>query len=265
VDHRLDLPTCAPRWLDGAAGRGVLVLRNRTDLAHPVRAENVAANVQRASLAGRLSNFDTTFAPSGSSYAGDGTENGRLHLRRENGAHHVMKHLYLLRHAKSDWSDTSIDDFARPLSRRGKRARRLIAGHVAGWQIDLVVCSPAVRAKATAEPLIGVLSCPVRYDNTMYAADADDLLVVTRRLPENTSSVMLVGHNPSVEEFTTMLCGLSPRFPTGALGTLELGVENWSDTSPGSGSLTGLVTPAQLAEARSDPPPIRWQAAPVSD
>jgi phosphohistidine phosphatase len=174
----------------------------------------------------------------------------------------AMKTLRLLRHTKSDWSDTSIDDFARPLSRRGKRTRKLIARHAAGWQIDLVVCSPAKRAKATAKPLIDVLGCPIRYDEAMYSADANDLLVITRRLPEITSSVMFVGHNPSMEEFTAMLCGLSPRYPTGALGTLELGVEHWSETSPGCASLTVLVTPAHLAEDLTGPPTIRRLAAP---
>jgi phosphohistidine phosphatase len=174
----------------------------------------------------------------------------------------TMKTLHLLRHTKSDWSDKSIDDLARPLNARGKRARKLIARHVAGWQIDLVVCSPAKRAQATAKPLVDVLGCPVRYDETMYSADADDLLVITRRLPENTSSVMFVGHNPSLEEFTAMLCGLSSRYPTGALGTLELGVDHWSDTTQRCASLTALVTPAQLAEEQSDPPMMRWPAAP---
>jgi len=168
-----------------------------------------------------------------------------------------MKTLHLLRHAKSDWSDTSIGDFARPLNSRGKRARRVIARHVAGWQIDLIVCSPAKRAKATAKPLLGALSCAVRYDDTLYAADADDLLVLTRRLPETTSSVMFVGHNPCMEEFTALLCGSSPRYPTGALGTLELGVENWNETTVRSATLTSLVTPAQLAEEQTDPPTIR--------
>jgi len=168
-----------------------------------------------------------------------------------------MKTLHLLRHTKSDWSGTSIDDFARPLSQRGKRARKVIARHVAGWQIDLVVCSPAARTRATAKPLIDVLDCPVRYDETMYAADADDLLVIARRLPESTSSVMFVGHNPSMEEFTAMLCGLSPRYPTGALGTLELSVENWNDTTVRCASLTAFITPAQLAEEQTDPPNAR--------
>jgi phosphohistidine phosphatase len=163
-----------------------------------------------------------------------------------------MKTLYLLRHTKSDWSDSSFDDFARPLSRRGKRARKVIARHVSGWQIDLVVCSPAKRATATAKPLIEVLGCTVRYDDAMYAADADDLLALARRLPEDISSVMFVGHNPSMEEFTAMLCGVSPRYPTGALGTLELAVADWSDTTPGCAVLTALVTPAQLIEQPTD-------------
>jgi phosphohistidine phosphatase len=162
-----------------------------------------------------------------------------------------MKILHLLRHAKSDWSDTSIEDFARPLSRRGKRARKLLARHVAGWQIDLLVCSPAARAKATAKPLIDVLSCPIHYDQAIYAADADDLLTITRQLPDSTASVMLVGHNPSIEEFAQLLCGSSPRFPTGALGTFELRVEHWSETNRGCATLTGRVTPAQLAETDS--------------
>jgi phosphohistidine phosphatase len=159
-----------------------------------------------------------------------------------------MKTLHLLRHAKSDWSNTSIDDFARPLNRRGKQARKLVARHVAGWQIDLVVCSPAKRAKATAKPLLHALSCPARYDERLYAADVDDLLVLTRRLPENTSSVMFVGHNPSMEDFSAMLCGSSPRYPTAALGTLELGVEKWKETTARCATLTALVTPTQLAE-----------------
>jgi phosphohistidine phosphatase len=159
-----------------------------------------------------------------------------------------MKTLHLLRHTKSDWSDTSLDDFERPLSRRGKRARKLIAQHVEGWRIDLMMCSTAARAKATAKPLIKSLACPVRYEEAMYAADANDLLLITCGLPESTTSVLLVGHNPSLEEFTALLCGSSPRYPTGALGTVELGVDHWSDTAPGCATLTTLVTPAELAE-----------------
>jgi phosphohistidine phosphatase len=96
------------------------------------------------------------------------------------------------------------------------------------------------------------LGCAVRYDDAMYAAGADDLLALARRLPKDVSSVMFVGHNPSMEEFTAMLCGVSPRYPTGALGTLELAVAHWGDTTPGCAVLTALVTPAQLTEEEAD-------------
>jgi phosphohistidine phosphatase len=176
-----------------------------------------------------------------------------------------MKTLHLLRHAKSDWSDPSIEDFARPLNRRGKRARRLIARYVAGWHIDLLVCSPAARARATAKPLIGVLDCPIHYDHTMYAADADDLLTITQQLPEETSSVMFVGHNPSLEEYTAMIGSVSPRYPTGALGTLELNVEHWSETTARCASLRALVTPSQLTAQQNHPPAIRWRSEPLGN
>ena len=158
-----------------------------------------------------------------------------------------MKTLYLLRHAKSDWSSPAVDDFARPLNRRGKRARTVIAEHMAGWKVDLMVCSPAKRTTATAKPLLEVLGCPVRYDDSMYAAGVDDLLALSRRLPDNIGSVMFVGHNPSMEEFTALLSGASPRYPTGALGTLDLAIDHWHEVVPGCAVLRALVTPAELA------------------
>jgi hypothetical protein len=74
----------------------------------------------------------------------------------------------------------------------------LIARHVALWRIDLMVCSTATRAKATAKPLLDSLGCPVRFDEMMYAADANHLFVITCGLPEDTAAVILVGHNPSL-------------------------------------------------------------------
>jgi phosphohistidine phosphatase len=118
---------------------------------------------------------------------------------------------------------------------------------MARLHIDLLVCSTAVRARATAKPLVDSLRCPVRYDQRIYAAHRDDLLSITWEFPEQATSVMIVGHNPSLEEFTELLCGRSPRYPTGALATLELDVEVWSRTAPGCATLIALVTPAELA------------------
>ena len=157
-----------------------------------------------------------------------------------------MKTLHLLRHAKSDWGDSALPDHDRPLNKRGKRARMAVADHVTGWTVDLVVCSTANRARATAKPVVKALDCPVRYDAALYAADAAGLLAVVRGLDDEVATVMLVGHNPSMEDFTELLCGETPAYPTAALGTVELAVDRWADASPGSGTLTAFVTPEQL-------------------
>ena len=98
----------------------------------------------------------------------------------------------------------------------------MIAEHVDGWKVDLVVCSTARRARATAKPVIEALGCPVRYDDALYETTADGLLAVARELADDDKAVMFVGHNPSMEELTELLCGKSPEYPTAALGTITL-------------------------------------------
>jgi phosphohistidine phosphatase len=157
-----------------------------------------------------------------------------------------VKTLHLLRHAKSDWGDSALPDHDRPLNKRGKRARTTVAQHITGWKIDLVVCSTARRARDTAKPVVEALGCRARYDDALYATDADGLLAVVRTLDNEDNVVMLVGHNPSMEELTELLCGESPAYPTAALGSIDLAVDRWADVSPGCGTLAAFVTPAQL-------------------
>ena len=157
-----------------------------------------------------------------------------------------MKTLHLLRHAKSDWSDSALPDHDRPLNKRGKRARTTVARHVAGWKVDLVVCSTARRARDTAKPVVKALGCPVQYADALYAADAAGLLAVVRGIDDKDDAVMLVGHNPSIEELTELLCAQSPAYPTAALGTVDLTVDRWADVAPGCGTLAAFVTPAEL-------------------
>jgi phosphohistidine phosphatase len=154
-----------------------------------------------------------------------------------------MKTLDLLRHAKSDWSDTSLTDHDRPLNKRGKGARKLVAAHVADWSVDLVVCSTARRARQTAKPVIAALGCRVDYESLIYLASFEDLFKVVHAFSEDDGRVMLVGHNPSLEEFTERLCGWSPTYPTAALGTISLSVEKWSEVALGSGTLSEFFTP----------------------
>ncbi len=86
----------------------------------------------------------------------------------------------------------------------------------------------------------------MRYEEALYAAVPARLLEVVRTLPDRNESVMLVGHNPSLEEFTAMLCGQSPNYPTAALGTIDLSIDTWDEVSPGCGTLAAFVTATQL-------------------
>ncbi|MEX1009529.1 MAG: histidine phosphatase family protein [Acidimicrobiia bacterium] len=161
-----------------------------------------------------------------------------------------MKTLHLLRHAKSDWGDSALPDHDRPLNKRGKRARTTVAEHIAGWKVDRVVCSTARRARDTAKPVIKALGCPVQYEEALYAATDKQLLAVVRALPDEAEAVVLVGHNPSIEELTALLCGQSPAYPTAALGTVDLVADRWADVAPGCGTLAAFVTAAELQAIR---------------
>ncbi len=158
-----------------------------------------------------------------------------------------MKTLHLLRHAKSDWSDPSLDDHDRPLNARGRRARLAVARHVEGWPVDLVVCSTAVRAQETAEPVVEALASPVVFERGIYEAGTSSLLDVVRALPDEASTVLLVGHNPGFEGLTAVLCGTTPAYPTAAIGTITIDVARWVDVDPGTGRLVAHVTPADLS------------------
>ncbi|MCU0267277.1 MAG: histidine phosphatase family protein [Acidimicrobiales bacterium] len=161
-----------------------------------------------------------------------------------------MKTLHLLRHAKSDWSDPSLADHDRPLNARGRRSRRLLAEHVVGWPVDLVRSSTARRARATAKPLAAALGLTVETDPALYGATGEELLEIVRRLPEPAVAVVLVGHNPGIEELSWLLTGASGAYPTAALGTIELDCERWAVVGRGAGRLVAHVTPAELVGGR---------------
>ena len=88
----------------------------------------------------------------------------------------------------------------------------------------------------------------MRYDDALYGASAPEMLDVVRVLPADLRVVMLVGHNPSMEDFTELLCGETPSYPTAALGTVALDVNKWADVDPGSGSLVGFMRPKRSRE-----------------
>ena len=147
--------------------------------------------------------------------------------------------LILLRHAKSDWSG-ALPDIDRPLAERGQAqaplAGRWLASHAG--TIDLAVVSPAQRARETWELASAELdpAPPVRFDDRVYAASAGQLLDILREAPDTVRTLILVGHNPGMEQLASLLSGEDVIMPTS--GIAELGVDgSWSELDTASAVL----------------------------
>jgi phosphohistidine phosphatase len=167
-----------------------------------------------------------------------------------------VKTLYLLRHAKSSWDDPGLSDFDRPLAQRGIDASARIAHHMRenGIVPEVVLCSPAVRAKQTLEGLGDAVGpAEIVFDHDIYDATESDLLAAVRRVKSDPGSVMLIGHNPSMQRLALLLCQegarldeLRAKYPTAALATLSLDVPEWHEVKMGAAELTEFVKPKEL-------------------
>jgi phosphohistidine phosphatase len=168
----------------------------------------------------------------------------------------VAKRLVLLRHAKSSWSEPGLADHDRPLNGRGRRAAPVVGRHLrdAGLVPDLVLCSSAVRARATLAGLGLPEEVDVRIEDDLYGADPDEIVARLRTVPDHVGSVLVIAHNPGLEELTELLVAdarsCPDRFPTAAVAELRLPIERWDDLAPHRAVLASFVTPRELDGAR---------------
>jgi phosphohistidine phosphatase len=171
-----------------------------------------------------------------------------------------VKTLYLLRHAKSSWSDPTLPDRERPLAPRGRRDAKRVAEHLVRLAIvpELVLCSSARRAHETLGRLRAALgdTTSVLLEAKLYAASADQLLDRLRAVPDAVASVLVIGHNPGLHDLALLLASagadlerLEAKFPTAALATLALPKATWSQLSPADAVLDAFVVPKQLHRA----------------
>jgi phosphohistidine phosphatase len=169
-----------------------------------------------------------------------------------------MKRLYLLRHAKSSWRDRSLADRERPLAGRGRRAAKAMAAHLEaeGVRPELVLCSSARRARETLDRVQVAFGdeVDVLFEEALYGATEAGLLARLRVLPREVGSVMVIGHNPGLEELALALSSegaelarLREKYPTAALATIDLPAERWSALERGSGALVAYARPRDLA------------------
>jgi len=175
------------------------------------------------------------------------------------------RHLYVLRHAKSSWDDPGLDDHERPLAPRGIRATKRLAEHLraAGIAPAQVLCSSARR---TRETLDGVHpGGETLIEPELYGASCWEVIERLKRVPADLASVMVIGHNPTMQTLVLRLAGangsdhpgsaapatehdlarVAQKFPTGALATLRFDCA-WSELSSGCATLVAYVSPRSL-------------------
>jgi phosphohistidine phosphatase len=174
-----------------------------------------------------------------------------------------MRRLMLLRHGKSDWPG-AVNDLERPLAKRGKEAVPRVAAHLADEQLfpDLAIVSPARRARETWDLVaLRLGEVPARSEPRIYESPPERLLSVIREIGPEVRSVLLVGHNPGLEELAKLLIGhgdryafarIAKKYPTAGLAVLDFAAEDWRDVTPGSGRLDRFVTPKSLGQDEDD-------------
>lgn len=162
-----------------------------------------------------------------------------------------MKRLILLRHAKAV-PKAAATDAERALASDGRAQMTSVARYFADEKLvpDAAIVSPSVRTRETWS-LSGLDAAPARFDERIYEASTEDLFDVVRDLEPTAGTVVLVGHNPGIEEFGRALVRngepkLRDGFPTAAVAVIAFDVERWDAIAPRSGHLVAFETPASL-------------------
>lgn len=164
-----------------------------------------------------------------------------------------MKTLLILRHAKSSWDNLYLSDFERPLNKRGKYDAPRMGKLLRREELvpDIIISSSAKRAMATAESV--ALSCDyeneITFTRDLYHADPDSYIEALITVDDSVNCVMVVGHNPGIEDMVEQLSGEWERMPTAALAQIQLPVNKWSDlTSDALGDLVAVWRPKELTD-----------------
>ncbi len=170
-----------------------------------------------------------------------------------------MKTLLLLRHAKSDLDSATQLDIDRPLSQRGHKSAALIGQWLKQQHIqpEWAVCSPALRVRETMTGLRNNLILPeslIQFDERLYLASLTTLLDVLSQCPDDMDQILLVGHNPGLEELLIYLCG--PKLPLSSNGKLMATAtlaqinlpDDWRRLTPECGTLRQIIRPSDIKD-----------------
>ena len=163
-----------------------------------------------------------------------------------------MKKLYILRHAKSAYPENT-DDHSRPLNKRGENSCRLIASYMKENNIgpEVILSSDAMRTKQTTKNILKILGSDVKpeFSEKLYLATAGEILKVISKVESSVNSLMIVSHNPGVENLVSLITGggdkdsmnrLRVKYPTAGLSCLKIDIDNWEYINPSQAYLEGF-------------------------
>ena len=159
-----------------------------------------------------------------------------------------MKHLYLIRHAKSDWSDESKSDFERGLNRRGEKAILIMANALKEKKVmpDFILSSSAKRAKLTAKGLAKKIGYrgKIKYIDTLYMAEPETIQEHIKDVNDKYDTLFVVGHNPETTELSNlMIDNYIDNVPTLGIVALDLPIDHWRKFKLSEGEMQFFIYP----------------------
>ncbi len=179
-----------------------------------------------------------------------------------------MKTLYLLRHAKSSWSDHAIEDHDRPLNRRGQENAPLMGQFMrkSGFLPDMILCSTSRRTAETLSLIVPYIGdhTPVQFERNLYLASSHSMLDRIKKADPKCDRLLVIAHNPGMEHLAADLISpkklngtenlfdaLTSKYPTAALAVIQFDVEDWTDVELGAGELREFKCPRDLVPGKS--------------
>ena len=157
-----------------------------------------------------------------------------------------------MRHAKSDWDDSSLSDFDRPLNKRGKKAAPFMGKEIKKREAlpDIIISSPANRAKNTTKLFVEACKFEkeIIFEKDFYFGYIEDIFKIIKSNSSSINKIMVVGHNPTWEDLVSRLSKNNPyvTMPTAAIASINFDINKWSELNFGTGTLEWLLKPKEL-------------------
>lgn len=162
-----------------------------------------------------------------------------------------MKTLFLMRHAKSSWKDSSLPDHQRPLNQRGKHDAPRLGKFLKkqGIKLDVLLCSTATRAMSTVKRFLQEYDFDgeVFYLDDLYGTDIERYIAILNRLDGDVETAMIVGHNPELDHFLEIICDELDHMPTASVAEIRLLIDDWTELNEITpGELLNLWRPREI-------------------